>query len=91
MILDLNQSKIMNVIDSKSLERDAGGKPVSTFPHPALASPKSKVSAVKGLDAINAAKNTTEANNVLMHAVTDHRLGLSSGTHPILTGHRHSR
>jgi hypothetical protein len=24
-------SKIMNVIDSKSLERDAGGKPVSTF------------------------------------------------------------
>jgi hypothetical protein len=34
----LNQSKIMNVIDSKSLERDAGGKPVSAFPHPALAS-----------------------------------------------------
>jgi uncharacterized protein related to proFAR isomerase len=32
----LTQSKIMNVIDSKSLERDAGGKPVSTFPHPAL-------------------------------------------------------
>jgi hypothetical protein len=32
----LNQSKIMNVIDSKSLERDAGGKPGSTFPHPAL-------------------------------------------------------
>jgi hypothetical protein len=31
----LNYSKIMNVIDSKSLERDAGGKPVSTFPHPA--------------------------------------------------------
>jgi hypothetical protein len=26
----------MNVIDSMSLERDAGGKPVSTFPHPAL-------------------------------------------------------
>jgi hypothetical protein len=61
-----------------------------------IASPKSRVSEVKGLDAINAAKNTTEANNVLMHplgsemdpsAVTDHRLGLSSGTHPILTGH----
>jgi hypothetical protein len=34
----LNQSKIMNVIDSKSLERDAGGKPGSTFPHPALRS-----------------------------------------------------
>jgi hypothetical protein len=32
----LVQSKIMNVIDSKSLERDASGKPVSTFPHPAL-------------------------------------------------------
>jgi hypothetical protein len=29
----------MNVIDSKSLERDAGGKPVSTFPHPALSRP----------------------------------------------------
>jgi hypothetical protein len=33
-------SKIMNVIDSKSLERDAGGKPVSTFPRPALEKPK---------------------------------------------------
>jgi SAM-dependent methyltransferase len=33
----LNQSKIMNVIDSKSLERDAGGKAVSAFPHPAVA------------------------------------------------------
>ncbi|WP_210162187.1 nickel/cobalt transporter [Methyloferula stellata] len=31
-----NQSKIMNVIDSYRLERDAGGKPVPTFPHPAL-------------------------------------------------------
>jgi hypothetical protein len=37
----LNQSKIMNVIDSKSLERDAGGKTVATFPHPALAAGKS--------------------------------------------------
>lgn len=26
----------MNVIDSKKEERDAGGKPVSTFPRPAL-------------------------------------------------------
>ncbi len=33
----LNQSKIMNVIDSNNLERDAGGKPVPTFPHPTLA------------------------------------------------------
>jgi hypothetical protein len=32
----LNQSKLMNVIGSKSLELDAGGKPVSTIPHPAL-------------------------------------------------------
>ncbi|MGP0061962.1 MAG: MHYT domain-containing protein [Beijerinckiaceae bacterium] len=32
----LNQSKVMNVIDSNNLERDAGGKPVPTFPHPAL-------------------------------------------------------
>jgi hypothetical protein len=27
---------VMNVIFSKSLARDAGGKPASTFPHPAL-------------------------------------------------------
>jgi general secretion pathway protein G len=33
----LNQSKIINVIDSKSVERDAGGKRGSAFPHPALA------------------------------------------------------
>jgi hypothetical protein len=44
----LNQSKIMNVIDSNKLERDmqislrnlrkldCAGKPVPTFPHPAL-------------------------------------------------------
>jgi 5,6-dimethylbenzimidazole synthase len=31
-----NQSKNMNVIDSNSLERDVGEKPVSTFSHPAL-------------------------------------------------------
>ena len=27
----------MNVIDFNILERDAGGKPLHTFPHPALA------------------------------------------------------
>ena len=32
----LEPSKVINVIDSKKKERDAGGKPVSTFPHPAL-------------------------------------------------------
>ncbi len=48
MTSGLNQSKVMietsdisdvsrNVIDSNDLERDAGGKPVPTFPHPALA------------------------------------------------------
>ncbi len=31
-----NRSRIMNVIDSNILERDAGGKPLRTFPHPAL-------------------------------------------------------
>jgi coniferyl-aldehyde dehydrogenase len=31
-----NPSKIMNVIDSNSLERDAGEKPASPFSHPAL-------------------------------------------------------
>jgi DNA repair protein RecO (recombination protein O) len=35
--LGSNRSKIMNVIDSRDLERYAGGKPVSPFPHPALA------------------------------------------------------
>ncbi len=30
-----NRSDVMNVIDSKRLERDASGKPVPTFPHPA--------------------------------------------------------
>jgi hypothetical protein len=34
--LGSNRSKVMNVIDFNELERDAGGKPVSTFPHPAL-------------------------------------------------------
>jgi hypothetical protein len=33
----LNQSKIINVIDSKSLERDAGKKPNFTLARPALA------------------------------------------------------
>jgi hypothetical protein len=32
----LNQSKIMNVIEPKSLKRDAGEKPASTFPHSGL-------------------------------------------------------
>ncbi|WP_347263497.1 hypothetical protein [Nitrobacter sp.] len=31
-----DRSKIMNVIDFNILERDAGGKPLHTFPHPAL-------------------------------------------------------
>jgi hypothetical protein len=31
-----NPSKIMNVIDSNSLKRDAGEKPASAFSHPAL-------------------------------------------------------
>ncbi|MBN8958165.1 MAG: hypothetical protein J0H17_16600, partial [Rhizobiales bacterium] len=30
-----NRSKVI-VIDSNILERDAGGKPLHTFPHPAL-------------------------------------------------------
>jgi hypothetical protein len=32
----LNPSKIMNVINCESLERDTGEKPVPTFPHPAI-------------------------------------------------------
>ena len=31
----LDQSKVMNTIDFKSVERDGDGKPVSTFPRPA--------------------------------------------------------
>ncbi len=32
----MTQSKLMTVINSKSLERDADGKPVSTFLHTVL-------------------------------------------------------
>jgi hypothetical protein len=32
----LKQFKVMNAINSKRVERDAGGKPLRTFPHPAL-------------------------------------------------------
>jgi K+-transporting ATPase ATPase C chain len=46
----LNQSKIMNVIDSNRLERDAGGKPVSAFPHPALVPIDLVTSSASGLD-----------------------------------------
>ncbi len=35
----LSQSKILNVIESNSLERDAGGIPVSAILHPALEAP----------------------------------------------------
>lgn len=35
--LGLNQTKITNVIGSKRLERDAGGRPVAAFPQSALA------------------------------------------------------
>src|SRR5690606_10601487 len=31
-----NRPEFMNAIDSKEIERDAGGKPLHTFPHPAL-------------------------------------------------------
>jgi len=31
----LKQSKVMDVIDANTFELDAGGKVVSTFPHPA--------------------------------------------------------
>ncbi len=33
--IGLKQSNVMNVIGSTELERDAGGKVASTFPHPA--------------------------------------------------------
>jgi error-prone DNA polymerase len=35
--VDVNRSFWDSMLDSKGLERDAGGKPASTFPHPALA------------------------------------------------------
>jgi hypothetical protein len=50
-----NRSKLMNVIDFKVLERDAGGKPASTFPHPALV-----VSTPKSIEPANA-RNPTVA------------------------------
>jgi hypothetical protein len=36
MILDWINPKSWNVIDAKRLKRDAGGKPLRTFPHPAF-------------------------------------------------------
>jgi protein-disulfide isomerase len=39
-----NRSELMNVIGSKDVERDASGKPVSGFPHPARAPHGSKAS-----------------------------------------------
>jgi hypothetical protein len=36
----------MNVIDTNVLERDAGGKPLHTFPHPALAKRRSNPSSL---------------------------------------------
>jgi error-prone DNA polymerase len=36
-VLGSNRSENMNVLDSKELERDAGGRPVSTLPRPARA------------------------------------------------------
>jgi serine/threonine-protein kinase len=35
-VLGPNRSKFMNGIESRSSERDAGGKPIPGFPHPAL-------------------------------------------------------
>ena len=47
-----NRSKAMNVINSKNLERDAGGKPVPTFPHPALPASAPDPTPIIGLAAI---------------------------------------
>jgi ATP-dependent helicase HrpB len=44
-----NRPKIVNVIDSNSLERDAGEKPVSTFSHPALAADIAAILVERGL------------------------------------------
>jgi ATP-dependent helicase/nuclease subunit A len=38
--LGSNRSKLMNMIDSKNAEQDAGGKPAATFPRPALEPPR---------------------------------------------------
>ncbi|HWG07244.1 MAG TPA: DUF3445 domain-containing protein [Beijerinckiaceae bacterium] len=44
-----DRSKVMNVTDSKSLERDAGEKPVPTFSHPA---PEKRVTAENAGDSL---------------------------------------
>jgi hypothetical protein len=78
----LNPSKIMNVIDSKSLERDAGGKPVSTFPHTALGS---------SIGAHREAKSSTKIGSAFADAVTDVRAPYRDGTdagHDLALGQR---
>ena len=44
-----NRSKTMKVIDSNILERDAGGKPLHTFPHPAFVARCTRDAATPGM------------------------------------------
>ncbi|MHB8884891.1 MAG: hypothetical protein ACYC5H_07360 [Methylovirgula sp.] len=48
----MNQSKIITVIDSKSLERDASGKPLTLFLIPLWAAERIAVSYVSDFSAI---------------------------------------
>jgi hypothetical protein len=56
----LNPSKIIKLIDSKGSELDAGGKPVSTFPHPAFKCPISIYPAFTGTVRCTDARKTID-------------------------------
>jgi hypothetical protein len=56
----LDPSKIIKLIDSKGLERDAGRKPVSTFPYPAFKCPISIYPAFTGTVRCTDARKTID-------------------------------
>ena len=68
----LKQSKVINVIDARTLELDAGGKVVSTFPHPALGTrailPVDV--ALSGSKGVTLQRHSKLATNKMAHAST---------------------
>jgi hypothetical protein len=61
------KSKIINAIDSRSLERDAGGKVVSTFPHPALEHFRAKQIPVRVKKMRQSKKSANAQNRLWLH------------------------
>jgi glycyl-tRNA synthetase beta chain len=64
-VLGSSRSKNMDVIDSKGSERDAGGKPVSTFPHPAPSGQDDLRLIVRRVEALGRFLDSEEGANLL--------------------------